>query len=271
MTELTGKVAILTGASRGLGVAIARRLAKEGARLVLVARDREGLAKVAAAVGAAKIVVADVTVAADRERIVAEAREVGAISILVNNAGLEVPLAVLDQRPEDVDAQIAVNLTAPIHLTKLVVPDLVAQGSGVVVMLSSMSGKSPTPYNAVYTATKHGLNGFTQSLRIELAGTGVHAGVVCPSFVADAGMWADTGVKAPFLLREVPLDRVVDGVLKVIRGSQEVLVTPTPVRPFLALAQIFPSIDAGLLRGMGVLKVLRDRAGALAAARASGS
>src|SRR5687768_11969632 len=185
MKDLTGRVAILTGASRGLGVAIARRMATEGARLVLAARDPEGLAKVAAAVGAAKVVVCDVTIPADRERLVNEARDVGAIEILVNNAGLEVPISVLDQRPEDVDQQVAVNLLAPIHLTKLVLPDLIARGGGAVVMVSSMSGKSPTPFNAIYTATKHGLNGFTASLRIELAGTGVHAGVVCPSFIAD--------------------------------------------------------------------------------------
>lgn len=260
MNDLTGRVAILTGASRGIGVAIARRLASEGARLVLAARDPEGLAKVAAAVGAARTVVCDVTVAADRERLVNEARDVGTIELLVNNAGLEIPVSVLDQRPEDVERQIAVNLLAPIHLTKLVLPDLVARGAGVVVMVSSMSGKSPTPYNAIYTATKHGLNGFTSSLRLELAGTGVHAGVVCPSFVADAGMWADSGVKAPFLMREVPMERVVDGVLKVVRGASEVLVTPSPVRPFLALAQLFPSLDGTMLRGLGVLDVLRKRA-----------
>lgn len=268
MKDLTGRVAILTGASRGLGVAIARRLASEGAMVVIAARDPDGLARTAAAMGAARSVVCDVTVAADRERLVNEAREVGPVAILVNNAGLEVPVSVLDHRPEDVEREVAVNLLAPIHLTKLVLPDLVARREGVVVMVSSMSGKSPTPYNAIYAATKHGLNGFTASLRIELAGTGVHAGVVCPSFVADAGMWADSGVKAPFLMREVPIERVVDGVLRVVRGSAEVLVTPSPVRPLLALAQLFPLLDGAVLRSIGVLDVMKQRAVALAGERA---
>ncbi|MEQ1507800.1 MAG: SDR family NAD(P)-dependent oxidoreductase [Myxococcota bacterium] len=265
--DLTGKVVVLTGASRGIGTAIARRLATDGARLVLAARDEDGLRKVAAAVGAAKIVPCDVTVPADRERLIREASEVGPIDVLVNTAGIEIPVSVVDHRPEDVDRELAVNLLAPIHLTKAVLPSMIARGTGVIAMMSSMSGKSPTPYNAVYTASKHGLNGFTASLRLELLGTGVHAGVICPGFVADAGMWADTGVAAPAAMREVPIDRVVDGVVRVIRGAAEVLVTPTPMRPLLAIGQLFPTLDGPILTRLGVMRVLRERATATAASR----
>jgi short-subunit dehydrogenase len=269
MDDLTGRVVVLTGASRGIGAALARRLAIEGARLVLAARDAEGLQRVAEGVGAARIVACDVSLAADRERLVREAREVGPIDVLVNNAGIEVPGAVVDKRPEDFDREVAVNLLAPIHLTRAVLPDMIARRTGAIAMVSSMAGKSPTPYNAIYTATKHGLNGFTASLRIELLGTGVHAGVACPSFVADAGMWADAGLKAPRLLREVPIERVIDGVLRVIRGEAEVIVTPTPVRPMLALAQLFPSLDGVMLERLGVLRVMRERAAVEAAATAT--
>ncbi len=264
MRELRGKVVILTGASRGIGVSIAKALAAEGAHLVLAARDRAGLEQVAeqvlAAGGRATVVPCDIGAAADRQRLVEAASAAGPIDVLINNAGVEVPLSVLDVSPEDVDRQVTVNLLAPIHLTKLVLPGMVERRSGVVVVVSSMSGKSPTPYNAIYTATKHGMNGFVASLRIELLETGVHAGVVCPGFVAEAGMWADTGDKAPAMLPEVPLGKVVAGVRKVIDGAPEVLVTPTPVRPLLALAQLFPSLDGALLKRMGILSVLEQRA-----------
>ena len=253
---------ILTGASRGIGVAIARALGARGAHVVLAARgELEQTAEaVRAAGGEATAVSCDVTRPEDRERLLEVALAGGPVTALVNNAGVEVPIAVVDQSAEQIDRQLAVNLQAPIHLTRQLLPHLVAQGRGAVVMISSMSGKSPTPWNAIYTATKHGLNGFTASLRIELEGTGVHAGVVCPSFVAGEGMWASTGVKAPLLLREVPLDAVVAGTLAVLDGASEVLVTSPLARPMLAMGQLFPSLDRRLLGALGVLDVLRARA-----------
>ncbi|MEZ4237464.1 MAG: SDR family NAD(P)-dependent oxidoreductase [Myxococcota bacterium] len=261
--ELRGEVVVLTGASRGLGVAIAQRLAARGAHLVLAARAADGLERVAAQVreagGEATVVACDVTQAADRERLVAAASEVGPIAVLVNNAGVEMPGPFVDASAADVDQQVAVNLLAPVHLTHAVLPGMVARRKGVVVQVSSMSGKAPTPYNAVYAATKYGLNGFTGSIRIELEGTGVHAGVVCPGFVADTGMWADSGGKAPAMMREVSPERVADGVAQVIDGAVEVLVTPGPMRPALALAQLAPRLDGFVLKRFGVLDVLKQR------------
>lgn len=263
---MNDSVIIITGASRGLGSVIARDLAsdKPGRPLVLTARDGDRLESLAAELRSSgarvTVVAADISVAADRERVLAAARAIGPIEVLINNAGLEIPKAVVDQTPEDIDRQIAINLLAPIHLTRALLPELIAQRRGVVVMISSMSGKSPTPYNAIYSATKFGLNGFTASLRIELDGTGVHAGVVCPSFVAEAGMWADSGGRAPAMMREVPTRAVAEGVRRVMAGAAEVLVTPTPVRPVLALAQLFPSLDRIVLRRTGVLSAMRDRA-----------
>jgi short-subunit dehydrogenase len=265
--DVKGRVVVLTGASRGLGVAMAKRLAGAGAKLVLAARDGDALAKVAGEVGAAKAVTCDVAKAEDRDRLIAEARAVGPVDVLVNNAGVEIPVSVADHRPEDIDQEVAVNLLAPMHLARAVVGDMVARGTGVIASVSSMSGKAPTPYNAIYTATKYGLNGFTASLRIELAGTGVHAGVVCPGFVADAGMWAGTGMRAPRIMREVSPEKVVDGLMRVIGGSPEVLVTPTPMRPMLALGQLFPSLDKVMIERFGVLAILKERAAQTAARR----
>jgi short-subunit dehydrogenase len=260
-TELKGRRALLTGASRGLGVFIARGLAKEGVDLVLTARDASKLAGVkdeCEKLGSRVSVLAvDVCLADDRERLL---REAGAIDILVNNAGVEITRGLVDQTDADVRSQIETNLVAPIELTRGVVPGMITRGAGVIVNVSSMSGKAATPFNTIYAATKHGLNGFSSSLAAELFGTGVHVGVVCPSFVAEAGMWADGGLDAPKMMREVPPARVVKAVLRVLRGESEVLVTPGPMRPLLALRELMPGLEGRMLRAMGVAKVLARRA-----------
>lgn len=258
--QLRGKRVLLTGASRGIGVHIAERLAREGVELVLVARDQQKLGAVAERcreLGAkVEVLAADVSRAEDRARLLKEA---GEIDILINNAGVELSRRLIDQSESDVRSQIEINLVAPIELSRAFVPGMIARGRGVIVNVSSMSGKSATPFNSIYAATKHGLNGFSSSLGVELHGTGVHVGVVCPSFVSEAGMWADGGLKAPAALPEVPPEAVVNAVLKVIRGSLEVLVTPGPIRPLLALRQLAPSLEGPMLRAMGVSKVFSKR------------
>lgn len=259
-TDLRGRRALVTGASRGLGQHIAERLAREGVDLVLAARDGQKLAGVAEqcrALGVrAEVVSADVARAEDRARMLEAA---GVIDILVNNAGVEVTQLLVDQSEDEVRAQIEINLVAPIELTRASLPAMIARGSGVIVNVSSMSGKTATPYNSVYAATKHGLVGLSSSLDVELHGTGVHVGVVCPGFVSGAGMWADTGLRAPVTFREVSPEAVARAVIEVIRGRGEVLVTAGPVRPLLALRQLIPGLEGPMLRAMGVAKVLGKR------------
>lgn len=265
------EIVVVTGASRGIGAVIAEDLARDGRALVLAARDGAGLqataAKVEAAGGAALIVPCDLSQPEGRQRLLAEAEALGPVAALINNAGLEVAIAAIDQTDREVEQQITLNLTVPIHLSRAFLPGMIARKRGCIVMISSMSGKSPTPYNAVYSATKYGINGFTASLRLELDGTGVHAGVVCPGFVADAGMWSDTGVAAPALMKEVRPAAVAAGVRRVLAGASEVLVTAAPVRPMLALGQIFPNIDRLALRALGVTEALKKRAEVVLARR----
>jgi short-subunit dehydrogenase len=267
------RVVVVTGASRGIGVAIARRLARPGSTLVLAARDGAGLERTAAQLRQPEVrvvtVAGDVGRAADREALVRAAEAEGSIDVLVNNAGVEIAVGFPDQSAEEIERQLLVNLHAPLQLARRVLPAMLARRAGAIVFVSSMSGKSPTPYNSIYAASKHGLNGFVSSLRLELEGSGVQAGVVCPSFVAEAGMWADTGVKAPALLREVPLESVVDAVLRVVAGEGEVLVTPGPIRPMLALADLWPGLGSRILRRLGVIDVLKERARAVQARRAA--
>lgn len=268
MKNLRGMHAVVTGASRGIGPYIAKTLAAHGMNLTLAARSIERLEETRRAcerAGVRAMVIAtDVTSMDDLQRLVKTATaEMGVIDILVNNAGVEITKSVNDLTFDEVTSIIRTNLDAPIALTKMVLPGMLERRRGSIVNISSMSGKSVTPYNAIYSATKHGLNGFTESLNIELDETGVNAGVVCPAFVGEAGMWANTGEKAPRMLREVSPQKVADAVLKVINGTPEALVTPGPIRPLLALQELAPSITKPMLKRLGVLDVFKTRAAEL--------
>lgn len=257
------RVVVITGASRGLGAAIAMDLAAPGVTLVLGARDAAHLQRTADAVrarGASVVAVAmDVTRSDDRERLIAAAEREGGISALINNAGVECSLPLCEQTPEEIAHQLDVNLHAPIALTRRVLPRMIAAKRGVIVMMSSVAGKSASPFFSVYSATKYGLNGFAESLRFELDGTGVHVGVVCPLFVSGTGMWQVGGVKAPRLMPEISVARVVRGVRRALAGKREVLVTPSPIRPLLAVAALAPSIVHPLTRALGVVRVMERR------------
>lgn len=265
MKELRGSNAILTGASRGLGTYIAKALAARGANLTLAARSAEKLEETRRAcesLGARVVCVpTDVTVREDLQRLVETAeRELGPTDILVNNAGIETSATLSDHSFEQIDAEITTNLNAPIWLTRMVLPGMLARGKGAIVNMASIAGKGAAPYGTIYSATKHGLIGFSESLRLELDGSGVTVGVVCPGFVSDAGMWADGGGKAPISLKEVAPEKVAVAVLKAIEGAPELIVTSGPLRPLLALIAVAPSLQYPALKLMGVPKLLARQA-----------
>jgi short-subunit dehydrogenase len=272
MKELRGKNAIVTGASRGLGVYIAKRLAEEGVNVALAARSADRLDDVCAecaAMGVRTIsIAADVTSLDDQRRVVAMAeREFGTVDILVNNAGIEIVSAFKDLSLDQIDDVIRTNLSAPIWLTKLVLPSMLSRRSGAIVQVASLAGKTPVPYNSIYATTKAGLINFSESLQIELKGTGVTSSVVCPGFVSDAGMWADHeagGGKLPMMLRTVGPEKVAAGVVKAIKGQPEVVVATGPMRPLLALSELSPRIRVGLGGRMGLTKAMRDESERLA-------
>lgn len=268
MKDLRGKTAIVTGASRGLGVHIATALAERGVNLVLTARDAQKLDETKQLCEARGVrvlcVSSDITSVDDQRALVAAAeREFGAIDIVVNNAGLELVSALTEMSTDQIDAVIRTNLNAPIWLTKLVLPSMLARDSGVVVQIASLAGKSPVPFDSLYAATKAGLINFADSLATELQGTNVRSAVVCPGFVSDAGMWADRaagGAKKPFTLGTVSPQKVAKGVIRAIEGSSEVLVAPTPMRPLFVLGQVSPALRHGIVRALGLTKSMRTEA-----------
>lgn len=186
MTKLGEEVAVVTGGGRGIGRAAAVALAREGARVGLVARTDGELAETArlsreAGAPAVHVVRADVSRAAELEAALAELeRELGPIGILVNNAGIVEPAPVVDTSEESWDRVMAVNLKGPFLAARAVLPGMLARGRGRVINVSSISGTLGTPRLASYCASKWGLLGFTKALAEEVKDRGVLVAAVLP-------------------------------------------------------------------------------------------
>jgi short-subunit dehydrogenase len=200
----------------------------------------EALNQLASELDGARVVPADLSSMADVERL---AREAGDVDILVANAALTAAGELEMVEPREIVDTLAVNLQAPMLLTRLLVPGMRARGDGHVVLLASIAGKIASPDYPVYTTTKFGLRGFALALRPSLKGTGVGVSLVSPTFVSDAGMWAVTGRKAHPLAGETRPDDVADAVVKAIRSNRvEVNVMPLSTHISSRLAGALPEL-----------------------------
>lgn len=267
MKELRGRNAILTGASRGLGVHIARALAREGINLVLAARSTDALEEVCEEVRSLDVravaVPADLADAAQVEALADEAeRAVGSVDIVVNNAGIELTASYEEYPLDQIEAAVKVNLLAAMLLTRAVLPGMLIRGRGHIVNMSSLAGKIGFPCQTPYAATKAGLIMFTRSLRAELVDKPVEASVVCPGFVDDAGMYArreHSDVAAPKLLMPTTTDKVVAAVIKAIKqDAAELIVNPLPMRPLTALREVIPGITPYIHKAIGTTDFARE-------------
>jgi len=269
MKTLRGKTALITGASRGIGVHIAKALANQGMNLVLVARNAESLKKTAAALqsSSAKIftVAADVGNINQLSALVDEVDTLAnGIDILINNAGIDVCVPYHEMKTDDIDQIIKVNLIAPMTLSNLLLPKMIERGEGHIVNIASLSGLVGTPYDETYTASKHGLVGFSRSLRITALGESYPVGisVICPGFISDTGMWfdveSDADLKAPSSIGTSSPEKVAKAVVSAIKKNKlEVIVNPTPIRPLLMLQSLFPSIAPWLTKKTGTIKLMK--------------
>jgi NAD(P)-dependent dehydrogenase (short-subunit alcohol dehydrogenase family) len=186
--KLEGRVALITGASRGIGRAIARGYAKEGAAVAVTARSAADLQSLVDEIrqdgGKAVAIPADLADVAVPVRVVRQVIEaLGTIDILVNNAGIgssSSPRPVVDFDDAFWHKTLALNLTAPYLLTKAVLPVLLAKKWGRIVNIASINGKLPAIHGAAYTASKHGLLGLTRTLALEVAREGITVNAICP-------------------------------------------------------------------------------------------
>ena len=188
MSSIEGKVAIVTGAGRGIGKAVSVSLAKAGCRVVLAARTREQIEavqkKILSQGGDALAIPTDLTVDEDIQRLVEESQaKWGAADILINNAGWGKRAPVVGASLTDWDQTFRLNLRAPMVLAKALLPNMIAKREGAVINIGSISGKTGEANGAAYSASKFGLIGFTQSLYEEVREHSIKVAVILPGFV----------------------------------------------------------------------------------------
>jgi short-subunit dehydrogenase len=257
--QISGSRVLLTGASGGIGNALATVFAEAGACLVLSGRREAELQDLATRTGGTAVV-ADLAERADVTRLLAEA---GPVDILVANAALPAAGLLTDFTADQVDRALEVNLRAPIALAHALAPAMMERGSGSLVFVSSLAGLAASKGSALYNATKFGLRGFALALRQDLHGTGVGVSVVLPGFVSDAGMFADAGgTPPPGFGTRTPQQVARVTVRAVNRDKGEVLVAPPLDRLGARIGGLAPGLAARLQRA--------GRGGDLAAQLAEG-
>lgn len=224
---LENKVAVITGAGRGIGRAVALKFAAEGASVFLVSRTAREVTAVADEIHAAgwkaAAISADVSKETDCRRIIEQARqEFGRLDIIVNNAGVLGPVKPVEEiEPAEWDEVLAVNLRAPFLLSRLVLPEMYAQGSGAILNISSVSAKVPYPWNGPYAASKAGLIGLTRTLAAEAARKGVRVNAICPGPVPETEMSQDLGKALARRLHADPGKLFQDYLERILQGKPQ--------------------------------------------------
>ena len=252
--ELNGARVLVTGATGGIGQAIARAVHARGAHALVTGRRREVLDSLASELGdRVEPLPADLSSADDVRALVERA---GRVDVLVANAALPGSGRLDDYSPEEIDRAIDVNLRAPMQLARALAPPMVERGAGHIIFISSLSGKVANAHASIYNATKFGLRGFGFALHDELRGTGVGATTVFPGFIAEAGMFAESGTKLPPGVGMRKPEQVADAVVKGIEKDRaEIDVAPVGLRLGGWLFGVSPSLVAAMQRRLGGDKV----------------
>jgi short-subunit dehydrogenase len=252
--QISGSTVLLTGATGGIGHAIARTLAARGAKLILTGRRAELLDPLAAELSARALAV-DLCEPAEIDRLVQES---GEVDILVANAALPAAGTLDSFTVEEIDRALDVNLRAPIVLAHALAPGMVERGRGHLLFISSLAGKAATPRTALYNASKFGLRGFAAALRADLRDSGVGVSCVFPGFIRDAGMFAEAGVSLPTGIGTRSPDDVARGVVTAIeRNRGEVDVAPLPLRASAIFAGLAPELAGSVARRLGAEDISR--------------
>jgi short-subunit dehydrogenase len=249
---LVEQVVIITGASSGIGAACAEMFGARGYRVVLAARRLERLEarveQITARGGQALAVKTDVTEPDQNRRLIERTLSAyGRIDILINNAGIGKLRWLDEQDPEgEIPLQIQVNLTAPLQLSRLVLPHFLERGSGQIVNVASGGAWLAVPTYSVYTATKYGLRGFTRSLRRELRGTSIRVTGVYPGSVdtefdqqADVG-WEIQSETPPWLL--LSPEEVAAKIYQAVQTGKSTVIIPWVLRIPIALEVLWPGL-----------------------------
>ena len=253
--RLEGRSVLLTGATGGIGEAIARELATRGCALTLTGRRQAELARLVADLGPpARGFAADLTNLAEIRELLGHA---GPVDVLVACAGIDVPQDLADASDEALEEAIRINLLAPAALSRAALPSMKQRGAGHIVFIGSVAGLVATPINSsVYAATKWGLRGLGLALRQELHGTGVGVSTVFPAGVRDAGMFARTGITLPWYAGTSSPQEVARAVVRAVeRDRPEVVVAAGGARLGAAISGVAPVLVGRLARMAGMARI----------------
>ena len=249
--KLRGIVAVVTGATSGIGLVVAERLARSGAEVVALGRDAVALSGLRDRIGAVAVR-ADLADPDETRRAAGEViRARGRVDVLVNNAAEGWAGRFEEMDPDRADALIALNLVAPLRLTRAVLPGMVERHRGHVVNVASIAGHVGVPEEAVYAATKAALIQFSESLRHELHGSGVRVSVVSPGAV-DTAFFDRRG--RPYERtrpRKVTPERAADAVLEAIRTGRPEVFVPSWLGLPARLRGALPEVYRALVRRFG--------------------
>jgi short-subunit dehydrogenase len=271
MTILKGKTVLLTGASRGLGVYVARNLAKEKATVVCVSRSSSRLDKVCdeiRALGCKAIGIScDIQNISALSNLVQQVQEtVGLVDVLINNAGIEIYRVFTDYSLEEIQSILLTNLLSAIELTRLFLPSMLERRSGHIVNIASLAGKKGVAYNSIYSASKAGLVMWTDAIRQELLGTGINVSAICPGYICETGMTVNSRVPIPKLAGTSTPNYVANRIIKAIKQNQiEVIINENPALEYFTkqmflMGQISPNFVDTIYRLFGVIKLNQKRA-----------
>ena len=261
MKNLIGKTAIVTGASRGIGVHIVDYLTKNSINVIGIARSIEGLRATANIVknnnGEFSYLEFDLSNTSKISNLVDQIKNV---DYLINNAGIEIYREFQNYQFDELEKIIKVNLIGPMELTRQLITQI-KQKKGHIINIASLAGKKGVIYNGVYSATKSGLILWSDALDQELKKSGVGVTAICPGYIAETGMFNDGGYPPPPFLGESDPRKVGKAVIDAITTKKkEIIVNSGPIRPLLAIAQIFPSLSDTIINWFGVPELCRKRA-----------
>jgi short-subunit dehydrogenase len=262
------RVIAITGASAGIGRATARRLARDGAAVAICARRADRLdavaAEIAAAGGQALSVAADVTRAEDMDAFVARTVErFGRLDVMMCNAGFGIAGAIDEIAPDQMQKLMDVNYTGTYHATRAALPLFRRQGSGHIIMVSSIVGKRGVPYMGAYSATKFAQVGLAECMRSELIGTGIHVSVVYPvsteSEFFDV-MSRETGTEVTRAMGpRQSVEHVADAIARAIDRPIPEIYPHTMSRALVILNALAPGFTDRVVRRFGRKPVRREQ------------